>query len=87
MNIEKTLETLRKLRSKYSSKHAKPEWYLNATPEEQERYRRVQKEYYDAIVVSIKAIKSVKTLETARNNIDTVLNTMLTDIDEGDNDE
>lgn len=87
MNIDKTLEILRKLRSKYSSKRAKPEWYENATPEEQERFKRSQKEYYDAIVTSIKAVKSVKTLESARNNIDSALNRILTDNDEDDYDE
>lgn len=80
MNIEATLDALHKLRSKYSSQRVKPEWFSSASEEEQAKYIITQKEYYDAIVTSIKAVKAIKTLKSARDNINDALNT----IDEGE---
>lgn len=69
MDSKTALETLKKLRSKYSNQNPMPEWFDGASAEEKSRYIALRNDRYEALSVAISAVKSVRSLETAMDQI------------------
>lgn len=72
MNIAEVVKVLKTIRIKYSRSN-EPEWYATATDEEKAKYDILRDDRYKSLDFAINMIKSYKTLETAKTQIEYTL--------------
>lgn len=72
MNIAEVVKVLKTIRIKYSRSN-EPEWFATATDEEKAKYETMRNERYEALNFAVNLVRSYRTLETAKTQIEYTL--------------